>query len=154
MNDCTIVVIWVMKISFVYLSVFLPTLPSIFCYRLVHTISVLFCDHLCMKYSLFALFLCIDHWRSLSCCSLLFFGTLHSKITDIHWIIEKVRDLQKNSYFYCIDYSKAFDCVDHYKLWKSLKEMGILDHLIYLLRNLYAGQEAKIRTRHGKTDWF
>ena len=57
-------------------------------------------------------------------------------------------------YFCCIDYAKAFDCVDHNKLWKILQEMGIPDHLTYLLRNLYAGQEAAVRTRHGTTDWF
>ena len=66
--------------------------------------------------------------------------------------IEKVREFQKNICF--IDYVKAFDCVDHNKLWNVLKEMGIPDHLICLLRNLYAGQEATIRTLHGKTDWF
>ena len=70
----------------------------------------------------------------------------------IHWIIEKAREFQKNICF--ISYNKAFDCVDHNKLWKILKEMGILDHLTCLLRNLYAGQEATVRTRHGKTDWF
>ena len=73
---------------------------------------------------------------------------------NIHWIIEKARDFQKNIYFCFIDYAKAFDCVDHNKLWKILKEMGIPDHLICLLRNLYAGQEATVRTGHGTTDWF
>ena len=68
--------------------------------------------------------------------------------------MEKAREFQKNIYFYFIDYTKAFDCVDHNKLWKILKEMGIPDHLTCLLRNLYAGQEAGIRTRHGTTDWF
>ena len=72
----------------------------------------------------------------------------------ICWIIEKVREFQKNIYFCFIDYAKAFDCVDHKKLWKILKEMGIPDHLTSLLRNLYAGQEATVRTGHGKTDWF
>ena len=72
----------------------------------------------------------------------------------MHWIIEKAREFQKNSYFCFIDYAKAFDCVDHNKLWKSLKEMGVPDHLTCLLRNLYAGQEATIRTGHGTTDWF
>ena len=62
--------------------------------------------------------------------------------------------LGKNIYFFCIDYAKAFDCVDHNKLWKILKEMGIPDHLTCLLRNLYAGQEATARTGHGTTDWF
>ena len=68
--------------------------------------------------------------------------------------MEKARELQKNIYFCFIDYAKAFDCVDHHKLWKILKEMGIPDHLICLLRNLYAGQEAAVRTGHGKTAWF
>ena len=70
---------------------------------------------------------------------------------SICWIIEKTREFQKNIYFCFIDYAKAFDCVDHNKLWKILKEIGIADHLICLLRNLYAGQEA---TEHGTTDWF
>ena len=69
-------------------------------------------------------------------------------------IIEKAREFQKNIYFCFIDYAKAFDCVDHNKLWKILKQMGILDHLTCLLRNLYAGQEATVRTGHGTTDWF
>ena len=75
------------------------------------------------------------------------------QIVNIHWIIEKAREFQKNLYFCFIKYAKAFDCVDHNKLWKILKEMGIPDHLPYLLRNLYAGQEATVRTRCG-TDWF
>ena len=74
------------------------------------------------------------------------------QIASIHWIIKKMKELQKNICF--INYAKAFDCVDHKKLWKILKEMGIPDHLTYLLRNLYAGQEATVRTGHGKTDWF
>ena len=72
----------------------------------------------------------------------------------IHWIIEKAREFQKNIYFCFTDYTKAFDCVDHNKLWKILQEMGILDHLTCLLRNLYAGQEVTVRTRHGTTDWL
>ena len=76
------------------------------------------------------------------------------QIANIHWIIEKVKEFQKNIYFCFIDYAKAFDCVDHDKLWKILKEMGIPDHLTRLLRNLYAGQEATVRTGHGTTDWF
>ena len=72
----------------------------------------------------------------------------------IHWIIEKARECQKNIYFCFIDYAKAFDYVDHNKVWKILQEMGIPDHLTGLLRNLYAGQEAAVRTRHGTTDWF
>ena len=68
--------------------------------------------------------------------------------------MEKARDFHKNIYFCSIDCAKAFDCVDHNKLWKILKEMGIPDHLICLLRNLYAGQEATVRTGHGTTDWF
>ena len=71
-----------------------------------------------------------------------------------HWLIEKVREFQKNIYFCFIDYAKAWDCVDHNKLWKILKEMGIRDHLTSLLRNLYVGQEATVRTEHGITDWF
>ena len=76
------------------------------------------------------------------------------QIANIHWIIEKARKFQKNIYFYFIDYTKAFDCVDHNKLWKILQEMGTPDHLTCLLRNLYAGQEATVRTGHGTTDWF
>ena len=76
------------------------------------------------------------------------------QITNIHWIIEKVREFQKNIYFCFIDYAKGFDGVDNNKLWKILKEIGIPDHLICLLRNLYAGQEATVRTGHGTTDWF
>ena len=76
------------------------------------------------------------------------------EIANIRWIIEKIREFQKNIYFCFIDYAKTFDSVDHIKLWKILKEMGIPDHLICLLRNLYAGQEATFRTGHGTTDWF
>ena len=76
------------------------------------------------------------------------------QIANIHWIIEKAREFQKNIYFCFIDYAKAFDCVDHNTLWKILKERGITDHLTCLLRNLYAGQEAKVRTRRGTTDSF
>ena len=76
------------------------------------------------------------------------------QIANIHWIIKKARQFQKNIYFCFIDYAKAFDCVDHIKLWKILKEMGIPDHLICLLRNLYPDQEATVRTGHGTTDWF
>ena len=75
------------------------------------------------------------------------------QIANICWIIEKARDFQKNIYFCFVDSAKAFDCVDHNKLWKILKEMGIPDHLTCLLRNLYAGQEATVRTGHGTTDW-
>ena len=75
-------------------------------------------------------------------------------LPNIPWIVEKGREFQKNMYFCFIDYAKAFDCVDHNKLWKILKEMGIPDHLTYLLRNLYASQEATVRTGHGTTDWF
>ena len=73
---------------------------------------------------------------------------------DICWITEKAREFQKNIYFHFIEYTKAFDCVDHNKLWKILKEMGIPDYLTCLLRNLYAGQEATVRTGHGTTDWL
>ena len=76
------------------------------------------------------------------------------QIANICWIIKEVRELQKNIYFCFIDYAKAFDCVDQNKLWKILKEMGIVDHLTCLLRNLYAGQEETVRTGHGTTDWF
>ena len=76
------------------------------------------------------------------------------QIPNIHWIIEKGREFQKIIYFCFIDYAKAFDCLNYDKLWKILKEMGIQDHLTCLLRNLYAGQEATVRTGHGTTDWF
>ena len=77
-----------------------------------------------------------------------------NQIANICWIMEKATEFQKNIYFCFIDYAKAFDCVDHNKLWKILKEMGIPEHLTCLLRNLYAGQEATLRTGHGTTDWF
>ena len=76
------------------------------------------------------------------------------QIANICWIIEKAREFQKNIYLCFIDYAKAFDCVDHNKLWKMLQEMGIPDHLSCLLRNLYVGQEAKVQTVHGTTVWF
>ena len=76
------------------------------------------------------------------------------QIANICWIMEKAREFQKNIYFCFIDYAKAFDCVDHNKLWKILKEMGIPDHLTCLLRNLYADQEATVRTGHGTTNWI
>ena len=76
------------------------------------------------------------------------------QIANIHWIIEKASEFQKNIYFCFIDYAKAFDWVDHNKLWKILKEMGIPDHLTFLLRNLYEGQEATVWTEHGTTDWL
>ena len=75
------------------------------------------------------------------------------QISNILWIMEKAREFQKNIYFCFIDYAKAFDCVDHNKLWKILKEMGMPDYLTRLLRNQYASQEATVRTRHGTTDW-
>ena len=74
------------------------------------------------------------------------------QIANIRWIIEKAREFQKNIYFCFIDYTKVFDCVDHNKLWKIVKEMGLPDHLSCHLRNLYAGQEATVRTGHRKTD--
>ena len=74
------------------------------------------------------------------------------QIANSHWIIENAREFQKSIYFCFIDYAKAFDCVDHNKLWKILQEIGISDHLTYFLRNLYAGQEAIVRTRHGTMD--
>ena len=76
------------------------------------------------------------------------------QMANIRWIIKKAREFQRNIYFCFIDYAKAFDCVDHNKLWKILKEMGIPDHPTCLLGNLYAGQEATVRTRHGTTGWF
>ena len=80
----------------------------------------------------------------------------HNKYTveDFSIIIEKAREFQKNIYLCFIDYTKAFDCVDHNKQWKILKEMGIPDHLTHLLRNLYAGQETTVKTGHGTMDWF
>ena len=76
------------------------------------------------------------------------------QIANIHWIMGKAREFQKNIYFCFIDYAKAFDCVAHIELWKILKEMEIPDNLTCLLRNPYAGQEATVRTGHGTTDWF
>ena len=76
------------------------------------------------------------------------------QMANIHWIIKKAREFQKNIYFCFIDFAKAFDCVDHNKLWTILEEMGVPDHLTHLLRNLYAGQEATVRTGHGTTGWF
>ena len=79
---------------------------------------------------------------------------IRDRIANIRWILEKAREFQKNIYFFFIDCTKAFDCVDHSKLWKILQEMGILDHLTCVLRNLYAGQEATFRTGHETIDWF
>ena len=79
---------------------------------------------------------------------------IRNQIANICWIIEKAGKFQKNIYFCLTVYTKAFDCVDHSKLWKILQEMRIPDHLTCLLRNLYAGQEASVSTRHGTTDWF
>ena len=77
------------------------------------------------------------------------------QIANICWITEKAREFQKKNIYFCfIDYAKAFDCVDHNKLWKTLQEMGIPDDLTCLLQNLYAGQEATVRTRYGTKDWF
>ena len=80
--------------------------------------------------------------------------TTRDQIANIHWISKKAREFQKNIYFCFTDNTKAFDCVDHNKLWKILQEMGILDQLTCFLRNLYAGQEATVRIGHGTTDWF
>ena len=77
-----------------------------------------------------------------------------NKIANIHWIVEKRREFQENIYFRFIDYTKAFDCVDHNELWKILKDMRIPDHLTCLLRNLYAGQEATVRIGHGTLHWL
>ena len=79
---------------------------------------------------------------------------IRDQIVNTYWIIEKGRKFQKSVYFCFIDYAKAFDCVDHNKLWKALKEMGISDHFNCLLRNLHVGQEAAVRTLYGATDWF
>ena len=76
------------------------------------------------------------------------------QIANVSWIIKKARQFQKNIYSCFIDYAKAFDCVNYNKLWINLKEMGTPDHLTCLLRNMYAGQEATVRTGHGTTDWF
>ena len=76
------------------------------------------------------------------------------QIANIFWIIEETREFQKSIYFCFTNYARAFDCVDHNKLWEILKEMGIPDHLTCFLRNLYAGQEATVRTKHGTMDWF
>ena len=76
------------------------------------------------------------------------------QITNIHWILEKGREFQKNIYLYFKEYAKAFDCLDHNKLWKILKEIGIPGQPTCLLRNLYAGQEAIVKTGHGTTEWF
>ena len=81
-------------------------------------------------------------------------GETRDQIASIHWIIKKAREFQKNIYLCFVDYTKAFDCVDHNKLWKILKETGIPDHLTCPVRNLYAGKEATVRTGHGTTDWF
>ena len=81
-------------------------------------------------------------------------GGTRDQIASIRWIIEKAREFQKNIYFCFIDCAKAFDCMDHNKLWKIFTEMEIPDHFTCLLRNLYAGQEAIVRTRHGTMDWF
>ena len=77
-----------------------------------------------------------------------------NQIANIRWIIEKAREFQKNIYLCFIDYAKAFDCVDHDKPWKALREMGIPDHLTCFLRSLYEGQEGTVRTLYGTTDWF
>ena len=79
---------------------------------------------------------------------------IRDQISNICWIMEKGGKFQKNIYFCFIDYAKAFDCVDHNKLWKILREMGILDHLTCLFGNLFAGQETTVRIGHGTTDWF
>ena len=87
-------------------------------------------------------------------CTIALISHASQQIANICWIIKKARELQKNIYFCFIDYAKAFDCVDHNKLWEILQEIGIPEHLTCLLRNLYAGQEATVRTGHGTTDWF
>ena len=79
---------------------------------------------------------------------------MREQIISIHWVIEKAREFQKNIYLCFIDYAKAFDCVDHHKLQKNIKEIGVSDHLNYLLRNFYAAKEAAVRTGNGTKDWF
>ena len=79
---------------------------------------------------------------------------IRDQTISIHWIIKKAKEFQKNIYFCFINYAKAFDCVNRNKLWTVLQDMGIPDHLIFLLRNLYVGQEATVRIGHGTTDWF
>ena len=109
-----------------------------------------------MKAQFHCLLVYIIVWKSLTSLQAGFRkgrGT-RDRIANICWIIEKAKDFQKNIYFCFIDYAKAFDCVEHNKLGKILKEMGIPDHLTCLLRNLYAGQEATVKTGHGTTDWF
>ena len=76
------------------------------------------------------------------------------QIANIYWIMEKAMEFQKNTYFCFVDYSKAFECMDHIKMWKILKDMGIPEHLRCLLRNQYVGQEATVKTKNGTTDWF
>ena len=90
----------------------------------------------------------------LHCRQILYQLSYQGSSSNIHWIIEKAKELWKNIYFYFIDYAKTFDCVDHNKLWKIHKEMGMPDHLKCVLRNPYAGKEATVRTGHGTTDWF
>ena len=99
------------------------------------------------------IFLTQESNRGLLYCRQILYQLSYQRSPNL-WIIDKARELQKNIDFCFIDYAKAFDCVDHNKLWKNLKEMGISDHLICLLTNLYAGQEATVRTGHGTTDWF
>ena len=98
-------------------------------------------------------------WNTTDCSSLGSSGFrkvrgTRDQIANLHWTIEKAREFQKNIYFCFIDYAKTLDCVDHNKLWKILKEMGIPDHLTCLLRHLYAGQDATVGTGHRTTDWF
>ena len=90
----------------------------------------------------------------LHCRQILYQLSYQGGSSNIHWIIEKAKELWKNIYFNFIDYAKTFDCVDHNKLWKIHKEMGMPDHLKCVLRNPYAGKEATVRTGHGTTDWF
>ena len=97
----------------------------------------------------------VRHQRTSKCTSWVLKSQRNQgSIANICWIIEKSKDFQKNIYFCFIDYTKAFDCVDHKKLWKVIKEMGLPDYLTCLLRNLYEGQEAIVRPLHGANDWF
>ena len=134
---------------FAFLSLFLKLLSlsltfailNIICLGVVIFGSILFGQY--MNYELPDVQACFRKGRG-----------IRDQIANILWIIKKARKFQKNIYFCFINYTKAFDCVDHHKLWKIMKEMGIPDHLTCLLRNLYVGQESTVRTGHGTTDWF
>ena len=120
------------------------------------TLKVLCWIHVTLKFQMLWQIQCPIGWSNVSWNPPIFrkgTGT-RDQIANIRWIIEKAREFQKNIFFCFIDYAKAFDCEDHNKLWKILKEKEIPDHLYCLLRSLYTGQETTVRTRHGKKDWF